>query len=71
MFDRQMLSFYIKDKVEQLPLSQLNYGIANGFIKPDTLYFDNTIFTKNALENNWITEVRNTWLAGKYEFEDV
>jgi hypothetical protein len=67
MFDRQMLSFYIKDKVEQLPLSQLNYGIENGFIKPDTLYFDNTILTKNALENNWITEAGNTWLAEKFE----
>ncbi len=67
MFDRQMLSFYIKDKVEQLPLSQINYAIENGFIKADTLYFDNTILTKNALENNWITEVRNTWLAGKFE----
>ncbi len=67
MFDRQMLTFYIKDKVEQLPLTQLNYGIENGFIKPDTLYFDNTILNKNALENNWITEVSNTWLAGKYE----
>ncbi len=66
MFDRQMLSFYINDKVEQLPLSQINYAIENGFIKADTLYFDNTILTKNALENNWITEVRNTWLAQKF-----
>jgi hypothetical protein len=71
MFDRQMLSFYIKDKVEQLPLSQLNYGIENGFIKPDTLYFDNNILTKNALENNWITEVKNTWLAGKFKLEKL
>jgi hypothetical protein len=67
MFDRQMLTFYIKDKVDQLPLSQLNYGIENGFIKPDTLYFNNTILTKNALENNWITAVKNTWLAGKFK----
>lgn len=66
MFDRSLLTFYIKDKVEQIPLSQLNYAIENGFIKPDTLYFDNTILTKNALENNWITEVRNTWLMVKH-----
>lgn len=71
MFDRQMLTFYIKDKVEQLPLSQINYAIENGFIKGDTLYFDNTILTKNALENNWITEVKNTWLAGKFEVKNV
>jgi hypothetical protein len=71
MFDRQMLTFYMKDKVEQLPLSQLNYGIENGFIKSGTLYFDNTILTKNALENNWITEVMNTWLARKFEFKNI
>ena len=67
MFDRTMLSFYIKDKVEQLPLSQLNYAIQHEFIKPDTLYFDNTVFTKAALENSWITPTKNTWLAHKYE----
>jgi hypothetical protein len=67
MFDRTMLTFYIKDKVEQIPLSQLNYAIENGFIKPDTLYFDNTVLTKITLENNWINACKNTWLGGKFE----
>ena len=66
MFDRQMLSFYIKDKVEQLPLLQINYAIENGFINANTLYFNNTVLTKHELENSWITEVRNTWLKNKY-----
>ncbi len=66
MFNRTLLTFYIKDKVEQLPLSQLGYGIENGFITPNTLYFDNTILNKKALENNWITEAKNSWLAGKF-----
>ena len=66
MFERTTLTFYIKDKVEQLPLSQINYAIENGFIKPNTLYFDNTVLTKNTLENNWINAVKNTWLAQKY-----
>ena len=67
MFDRTMLSFYIKDKVEQIPLSQLNYAVQNGFIKPDTLYFDNTVLTKITLENNWINATKNTWLGEKFE----
>ncbi len=66
MFDRQMLSFFIKDKVEQLPLSQINYAIENNFITPDTLIFDNTVLTKKALEESWITPVHNTWLATKF-----
>jgi hypothetical protein len=69
MFDRTMLTFYIKEKVEQIPLTQLNYAITNGFIKPDTLYFDNTVLTKITLENNWINAAKNTWLGGKFEEE--
>ncbi len=65
LFDRQMLTFYIKDKVELLPLSQLKYAIENSFITEETLYFDNTVLTKDALETKWITPVKNTWLAGK------
>ncbi len=66
LFDRQMLTFYIKDKVEILPLSQLNYAIENKFITAETLYFDNTILTKDALENRWITPVSNTWLSQRF-----
>ena len=65
LFDRQMLTFYIKEKVELLPLSQLKYALDNHFITEDTLYFDNTVLTKEALENNWITSLKNTWLAAK------
>ena len=65
LFDRQMLTFYIKDKVELLPLSQLKYAIENKFITGDTLYFDNTVLTKESLENNWITPAKNTWLSTK------
>ena len=65
LFDRQMLTFYIKEKVELLPLSQLKYAVENKFITADTLYFDNTVLTKETLENKWITPVKNTWLASK------
>ena len=65
LFDRQMLTFYIKEKVEPLPLSQLKYAVENKFIIADTLYFDNTVLTKETLENKWIIPVKNTWLASK------
>ena len=65
LFDRQMLTFYIKEKVEPLPLSQLKYAVENKFITADTLYFDNTVLTKETLENKWIIPVKNTWLASK------
>ena len=68
LFDRQLLAFYMKDKVELLPLSQLAFAAGNGFIQPETLYFNNTVLTKTELENNWIIPVKNSWLASRISF---
>ncbi|MBC7866458.1 MAG: hypothetical protein H7X88_02885 [Gloeobacteraceae cyanobacterium ES-bin-316] len=63
MFDRQMLCFIVKDKIEQLPLSQVAYAIHNKFIDKHTLYFNNSITTKKQLLTNWIAPAGETWLA--------
>src|ERR1700731_4476228 len=41
LFDRQLLAFFIKDKVQLLPFSQLAFAVTSGFIQPETLYFNN------------------------------
>ncbi len=66
MFNRLMLTFYINEKIEQIPVSQLDYAIENKFITSSTLYFDNTVLTKKALQNDWITPTSNTWLSSKF-----
>jgi len=63
MFDRQMLAFMVKDKVQMLPLSQLQYAINNNFISPDTLYFNNLVQTKEELDSKWLIPVNDSWLA--------
>jgi len=63
MFDRQSLAFIIKDKLQVLPLAQLNYALQNNFITPDTLYFNNLVATKEALMTKWIVPAKDTWLA--------
>jgi hypothetical protein len=63
MFDRQMLAFYIKDRVQLLPMSQIEYAMNNGFITKDTLYFNNTVLTKKELLENWIVPVKDSWLG--------
>ncbi|MBX2922645.1 MAG: hypothetical protein KF746_10675 [Chitinophagaceae bacterium] len=68
LFDRQSLAFVVKDKIQLLPLSQLNYAVQNGFVTPDTLYFNNTILTKKELETSWIRPVKNSWLSKKINF---
>lgn len=71
MFDRQMLAFYIKDKIQLLPLSQLNYAFENGFINADTIYFNNLVDTKAALLNNWQIPVKESWLASRLKLQTV
>ena len=66
-FNRTSLSFFLKDKIQQLPLSQLQYAFENGFIDGNTLYFNNLVQTKEELENNWIIPVRNSWLASRLQ----
>ena len=65
LFDRQLLAFVIKDKIELLPLPQLKYAAENGFVNSDTLYFNNTVLTKTDLERNWIIPVKNSWLSNR------
>ncbi len=65
LFDRITLAFVIKEKIQLLPVSQLQYAVENNFISADTLYFNNLVQTKEELENNWIIPVKESWLANK------
>lgn len=67
LFDRTKLAFFIKDKVEVIPMQQLPYAIENGFISPNTLYFDNTVLTKKQLLDRWITPAGETWLKKYFQ----
>ncbi len=67
MFNRQSLAFVVKDKIEQVPLSQVSYAFENKFIDGSTLYFNNTVLTKKQLIQNWITPISNSWLKKQLE----
>jgi hypothetical protein len=68
LFERTTLAFVVKDKVQLLPMSQLQYALDNGFISRDTLYFNNLVQTKEELENDWIIPVKDSWLSKKLTF---
>jgi len=63
MFNRQNLAFVVKDKIQVLPMSQLNYAMENNFISADTLYFNNLVATKEELLNKWLQPVKESWLG--------
>jgi hypothetical protein len=64
-FDRTTLAFFVKEKIQTIPMNQVSYAVQNGFITPDTLYFNNLVQTKQEMENNWIIPVRNSWLKSR------
>jgi hypothetical protein len=63
MFDRQLLAFLVKERVQLVPIAQLKYATENNFITGDTIYFDNTIQTKEQLISEWLKPVKQSWLA--------
>ena len=65
MFNRTSLAFVIKEKIQLLPLSQVNYAIENGFIVADTLFIDNNVLDKISLMTRWIIPVKDSWLGKK------
>jgi hypothetical protein len=71
LFDRQMLAFIIKDNIQLLPLSQVQYAINNNFIQPGTAYFNNLVQTKEELQTNWIIPVKDSWLAKRFSFAET
>ncbi|MFT3678934.1 MAG: hypothetical protein QM791_01600 [Ferruginibacter sp.] len=71
LFDRQSLAFWIKDKVQLLPFSQLSYAAENKFITRDTLYFNNTVLSKKDMIDNWIIPVKSSWLAKRMTIAPV
>jgi hypothetical protein len=70
MFDRTTLAFVVKDKIQLLPLSQLQYGVDNSFISADTLYCNNLVQTKEELSTKWMIPVKESWLNKKIIFSN-
>lgn len=65
MFNRQTLAFLVKETIQTIPLAQLNYALENGFITPDTIYFNNLVPDKASLLSQWMVPVKDSWLAAK------
>ena len=66
MFDRTALAFLAKDKIQLIPMLQLQYALDNDFLTVNSLYFNNLVETKQELETNWIIPLRDSWLSAKF-----
>ena len=63
MFDRMSITFLRNGKAEMLPLGQIQYAIDRGFINGDSYLFNNVVYTKGELQENWLVPLRKSWLA--------
>jgi hypothetical protein len=63
LFDRLLLGFIIKERVQMIPMAQLSYALENNFVEPSTLYFNNTVLTLEQLKESWLIPVKDSWLA--------
>ena len=70
LLDRQLLAFVIKEKIEILPLNQIQYGLDNHFINGNTLYFNNLVTNNDQLKNNWIQPIKESWLSKRYNIPE-
>ncbi len=57
LFNRQNLAFVVDEKIQQVPLSQLQNAFNNDLVSADTLYFNNTVQTKKDLEQKIVSTI--------------
>lgn len=65
MFDRLLLGFIVKDKVQLLPMAQVAYALEKGYIDENTIYLNNTVLTRQELDTHWLQPLKNSWIAKK------
>jgi hypothetical protein len=66
MFNRELLAFWVKDKVQTIPMAQVAYALENNILTKDTLYFNNLVANKAEMENKWMQPISESWLGKKY-----
>jgi hypothetical protein len=65
LFERTTLAFVVKENIQLIPLSQLQYALDNGFLSAGTLYFNNLVQSREELETSWIVPLKDSWLGNK------
>jgi hypothetical protein len=62
-FDRTQLAFLQDGEVIVIPLKAIKQEVSAGALRPDSLYFDNTLSTAGQLQQAWPRPAKETWLS--------
>jgi len=63
LFDKTQVAFLKDNEVYLSPLKNLKAQVAEGIITEDTLAFNNLVSDKSAMEEQWLTPAKNTWMS--------
>lgn len=69
LFDRLTLTFLVEGDAQMLPLSQVPYALEKGYLKSDSLLFNNTVQTKEELMKSWLIPMNESWLATRLQIK--
>jgi len=70
LLEKSQLAFLQGETVQLLARSGLKAATVAGTIRPDTLYFDNTLAIKDELDTKWPRPAGQTWLARYFGQEE-
>lgn len=71
LFDRLLLGFMVKERIQMVPMAQLAYALQNKFLDAHTIYFNNTVQTLGELKENWLVPIKESWLAKDARYRDL
>ena len=71
LFDRLLLGFIVKERVQMVPMAQLSYALENNFIQPSTLYFNNTVTDLEQFRDKWLIPLKDSWLSKDQRFSAI
>ncbi|WP_151086397.1 hypothetical protein [Hymenobacter baengnokdamensis] len=66
LLEKSRMAFLGDDGLRLLTRRELREAIAAGELTPETLYFNNTLGTKQELDDHWPAPAGQTWLASYF-----
>ena len=63
LLEKSQLAFLVDGEVQLVDRRHLRAAVADGLLRPETLYFDNTVAQRQQLETAWPAPAASTWLA--------
>jgi hypothetical protein len=62
-FDRMLTAYRSEGEIKTFNFSDFSQLLNSGELTPQTIVFNNLVFTKEEFEQNWETQVNKSWLS--------